>query len=160
MSALIDIRQKIITLNDWQQIRQQLSNKRIVFTNGCFDVLHRGHAEYLAQAKDMGDCLVIGLNSDASVQRLKGLNRPINHENDRAFLLASLQVVDYIIVFEEDTPYNLISQVIPDILVKGGDYQPDQIVGADIVTQNGGTVQTIDFVDGYSSTKIINHLNH
>ena len=132
--------------------------RKVVFTNGCFDVLHRGHVTYLAQARDLGDCLVVGLNSDASVKRLKGENRPINNENDRAYVLAALSSIDYIILFEEDTPKNLIEQVKPDILVKGGDYQIDNIVGADFVLKNGGQVLTIPFVDGYSSTKIIQAL--
>ena len=132
--------------------------RKVVFTNGCFDVLHRGHVTYLAQARDLGDCLVVGLNSDASVKRLKGDNRPINNENDRAYVLAALSSIDYIILFEEDTPKNLIEQVKPDILVKGGDYQIDNIVGADFVLKNGGQVLTIPFVDGYSSTKIIQAL--
>ena len=132
--------------------------RKVVFTNGCFDVLHRGHVTYLAQARDLGDCLVVGLNSDASVKRLKGENRPINNENDRAYVLAALSSIDYIILFEEDTPKNLIEQVKPDILVKGGDYQIDNIVGADFVLKHGGQVLTIPFVDGYSSTKIIQAL--
>ena len=132
--------------------------RKVVFTNGCFDVLHLGHVTYLAQSRDLGDCLVVGLNNDASVKRLKGESRPINSENDRALLLAALSFVDYIIIFEEDTPKNLIEQVKPDILVKGGDYQIDNIVGADFVLKNGGQVLTIPFVDGYSSTKIIQAL--
>ena len=156
MSVIQSIESKIITAGRWQELHGQY--RRVVFTNGCFDVLHRGHASYLAQARDLGDCLVVGLNSDASVKRLKGENRPINNENDRAFLLASLQSVDYILLFEEDTPENLIMQVKPDLLVKGGDYQIVNIVGADFVLKNGGQVRTIPFVDGYSSTKIIQAL--
>lgn len=155
MNTLQNIQKKIITLDRWQQIRKAQSYGKVVFTNGCFDVLHHGHISYLSQARDLGDCLVIGLNSDASVRRLKGANRPINGEQDRALLLAALQFVDYIIFFEEDTPYHLISLIVPDVLVKGGDYSIPQIVGADIVMQNGGSVQTIDFVEGYSSTQTI-----
>lgn len=155
MNTLQNIQKKIITLDRWQQIRKAQSYDKVVFTNGCFDVLHHGHISYLSQARDLGDCLVIGLNSDASVRRLKGANRPINGEQDRALLLAALQFVDYIIFFEEDTPYHLISLIVPDVLVKGGDYSIPQIVGADIVMQNGGSVQTIDFVEGYSSTQTI-----
>ena len=155
MNTLQNIQKKIITLDRWQQIRKAQSYGKVVFTNGCFDVLHHGHISYLSQARDLGDCLVIGLNSDAAVRRLKGANRPINGEQDRALLLAALQFVDYIILFEEDTPYHLISLIVPDVLVKGGDYSIPQIVGADIVMQNGGSVQTIDFVEGYSSTQTI-----
>ena len=156
MSALQSIKSKIITVSQWEKIRGEYSS--VVFTNGCFDVLHRGHVTYLAQARDLGDCLVVGLNSDSSVKRLKGENRPINSENDRALVLAALSFVDHIILFEEDTPKNLIEQVQPDILGKGGDYQIENIVGADFVLKNGGKVLTIPFVDGYSSTKIIQAL--
>ena len=156
MSILQSIESKIITISRWQEIRNE--DHKVVFTNGCFDVLHRGHVTYLAAARDLGDCLVVGLNSDASVKRLKGENRPINNENDRALVLAALSFIDYIILFEEDTPKNLIEQVKPDILVKGGDYKIEDIVGADFVQKNGGKVLTIPFVDGYSSTKIINVL--
>lgn len=156
MSTLQSIESKIITISQWKEIRNEQHN--VVFTNGCFDVLHRGHVTYLAAARDLGDCLVVGLNSDASVKRLKGENRPINNENDRALVLAALSFVDHIIFFEEDTPKELIEQVKPDILVKGGDYRIEDIVGADFVTKNGGQVLTIPFVDGYSSTKIIQAL--
>lgn len=156
MSILQSIESKIITVSQWEKIRDGYQS--VVFTNGCFDVLHRGHVTYLAQARDLGDCLVMGLNSDASVKRLKGESRPINNEADRALVLAALSFVDYIILFEEDTPKNLIEQVKPNILVKGGDYKIEDIVGADFVTQNGGKVLTIPFVDGYSSTKIIHAL--
>ena len=156
MSIIQSIESKIITISQWKEIRNEEYN--VVFTNGCFDVLHRGHITYLAAARDLGDCLVVGLNSDASVKRLKGENRPINNEKDRALLLAALSFVDYIIIFEEDTPKNLIEQVQPDILVKGGDYKIEDIVGADFVQSHGGEVLTIEFVDGYSSTKIINVL--
>ena len=156
MSALQSIESKIITVSQWEKVRGVYD--RIVFTNGCFDVLHRGHVTYLGQASDLGDCLVVGLNSDASVKRLKGEHRPINSESDRALVLAALSFVDHIILFDEDTPKNLIEQVQPDILVKGGDYQIENIVGADFVLKNGGKVLTIPFVDGYSSTKIIQAL--
>lgn len=156
MSIIQSIESKIITIAQWAEVRNESHN--VVFTNGCFDVLHRGHVTYLAAARDLGDCLVVGLNSDASVKRLKGENRPINNENDRALVLAALSFIDYIILFEEDTPKNLIEQVRPDILVKGGDYKIEDIVGADFVQKNGGKVLTIPFVDGYSSTKIINVL--
>src|SRR5690606_34524896 len=123
--------------------------------NGCFDILHRGHLEYLQAAADLGDILVVGLNSDASVKRLKGENRPINNQNDRAFALASLVFVDAVIIFDEDTPLELIQRVKPNVLVKGGDYSIGNIVGADFVKNIGGEVQVIPFVDGYSTTQII-----
>lgn len=143
-----DIERKIITAAQWQKPE----GRKVVFTNGCFDILHRGHATYLAQARELGDLLVVGLNTDASVQRLKGPSRPVNCEHDRAFLLAALSCVDFVILFDEDTPAELIRQVRPDVLVKGGDYTLDNIVGADFVLQNGGAVTTIPFVDGYSTT--------
>lgn len=143
-----DIERKIITAAQWQKPK----DRKVVFTNGCFDILHRGHATYLAQARELGDLLVVGLNTDASVRRLKGPSRPVNCEHDRAFLLAALACVDFVILFDEDTPAELIRQVRPDVLVKGGDYTLDNIVGADFVLQNGGTVTTIPFVDGYSTT--------
>ena len=129
---------------------------RVVFTNGCFDLLHRGHVEYLAQASDKGEVLVVGLNTDASVRRLKGEGRPLNHEDDRALLLAALSFVDAVVLFGEDTAYELIKEVRPDVLVKGADYRLEEIVGYDLVTSYGGRVETIPFVDGYSTTKLIN----
>ena len=132
---------------------------KIVFTNGCFDLLHRGHVEYLAKASDKGDVLVVGLNTDASVRRLKGENRPINDEVARATVLASLACVDAVVLFDEDTPYELIKAVRPDVLVKGADYKPEAIVGYDIVTSYGGKVETVDLVEGYSTTGIIKSLH-
>ena len=131
-------------------------NQKIVFTNGCFDILHRGHVEYLSAARDQGEVLVIGLNSDASVRRIKGEGRPVQDEMSRALVLASLRFVDAVILFDEDTPYDLISFVQPDVLVKGGDYTEDTIVGADIVKAKGGEVVTIPIVEGYSTTEILN----
>ncbi|NLA24840.1 MAG: D-glycero-beta-D-manno-heptose 1-phosphate adenylyltransferase [Bacteroidales bacterium] len=128
---------------------------KLVFTNGCFDVLHRGHAEYLHKAGLLGDKLIVGLNSDASVIRLKGEDRPVNDENARAFLLASLKIVDAVCVFEEDTPLNLIKLINPDFLVKGGDYIVEDIVGYEHLMSYGGKIITIPLVDGYSSTNII-----
>ena len=128
---------------------------KVVFTNGCFDILHRGHVEYLSKAADMGDVLVVGLNTDASVRRLKGEGRPINNQEARALVLASLSFVDAVVLFDEDTPLELIKAVHPDVLVKGADYKPEEIVGADFVTSYGGTVTTIPLVEGYSSTKYI-----
>ncbi len=133
-------------------------SRRLVFTNGCFDVLHLGHVSYLAKARALGDLLVVGLNSDASVRRLKGPSRPVNDQQARAYLLAALEMVDFVVLFEEDTPYQLIQKVLPDVLVKGGDYDVDQIVGADVVRQHGGRVLTIPLVEGYASTTIINRL--
>jgi rfaE bifunctional protein nucleotidyltransferase chain/domain len=129
--------------------------KKVVFTNGVFDLLHIGHITYMAKAAELGDKLVIGLNSDSSVKRIKGEDRPVNDQNSRAALLAALFFVDAIVVFEEDTPINLITALMPDILVKGADYSVDNIVGAKEVIANGGEVKTINFVEGYSSTSII-----
>lgn len=137
---------------------QKKSNKKIVFTNGCFDVIHFGHVDYLSKARNLGGFLVIGLNSDASVKRLKGDSRPINQEYARAFVLAAMAFVDAVVVFDEDTPKNLVEDIIPDVLVKGGDYEIENIVGADCVLANGGSVELIKFVDGFSSSKIIKKL--
>ena len=131
---------------------------KIVFTNGCFDLLHRGHVEYLAKASDKGDVLVVGLNTDASVRRLKGEGRPVNYEMARATVLASLSCVDAVVLFDEDTPYELIKAVHPDVLVKGADYKPEDIVGYDIVMAYGGKVETVDLVEGYSTTGMIEAL--
>lgn len=135
------------------------SSKKIVFTNGCFDVLHSGHTKYLSESKKLGDILVIGLNSDNSVKRLKGENRPINNELDRAEVLSSLASVDFVSIFDEDTPFELIKCVIPDVLTKGGDYNPKNIVGADYVISNGGELVIINLVEGKSSSSIINQMN-
>ena len=153
-----NIQQKIVGRDFFKDNDLDLHRQKIVFTNGCFDVLHFGHVHYLLEAKKLGDVLVVGLNSDDSVRRLKGPSRPINGEKERAFVLAALSFVDYVVLFDEDTPENLIKTVRPDVLVKGGDYALDQIVGADFVRQNGGTVTTIPFVEGYSSTQIIEQL--
>jgi rfaE bifunctional protein nucleotidyltransferase chain/domain len=129
--------------------------KKIVFTNGCFDLLHIGHVRYLEEAAKLGDVLIVGINTDASVQKLKGPTRPIQNENDRAEILASLKSVDHTVLFTEDTPYNLIKQILPNVLVKGGDWTPDQIVGSDVVLANKGEVKSLLFIDGKSTTKII-----
>lgn len=129
--------------------------RKVVFTNGTFDVLHRGHVEYLNKARKLGDVLFVGLNSDASVRALKGEGRPIMGEDDRAYLLANLVSVDYVIVFNEDTPIKLIQSIVPDILVKGADWTIDTIVGKDVVEKHGGTVMTIELTPGRSSTSII-----
>lgn len=133
-------------------------DKRIVFTNGCFDILHRGHVTYLAEAKKLGDLLVVGLNSDASVKKLKGPERPINQELDRQYVLSQLKSVDFVEIFNEETPLNLILKVKPKILVKGGDWKIDQIVGAKEVLANGGDVFSLNFVDGYSTTALIHKI--
>ena len=134
---------------------EQLKGKKIVFTNGCFDILHRGHVTYLNQARDLGDLLIVGINSDESVKRLKGPERPVNMLEDRAYVLSALKSVDYVIPFEEDTPINLINLIMPDILVKGGDYTIDRIIGAQEVLANGGKVEIIPFVPGKSTSAII-----
>lgn len=131
------------------------AQKKIVFTNGCFDLLHVGHIRYLQQAKSLGDCLVVGINSDESVKRLKGPTRPIQNENDRAEILAALGCVDFTILFSEDTPLELIKKVKPQLLVKGGDWKIEQIVGSDFVLAHGGEVRSLQFVDGRSTTNII-----
>ena len=138
--------------------RIKAERKKIVFTNGCFDLLHVGHIRYLAQAKKLGDFLIIGLNSDSSVKELKGKDRPINSFDDRATLLSAIESVDLVIMFEEQTPENLIKDIVPDILVKGGDYNIEDIVGYQTVIQNGGQVKTLSFYDGYSSTNYINKI--
>ncbi|MEI0524601.1 D-glycero-beta-D-manno-heptose 1-phosphate adenylyltransferase [Brachyspira murdochii] len=130
-------------------------NKKIVFTNGCFDILHRGHVQYLQKARELGDLLVLGLNSDNSVKRLKGNDRPINNETDRAIVLSALECINYISIFDEDTPLELIKIVKPDVLVKGGDYKIEDVVGREFSKE---TV-LIDFVDGYSTTNIIKKIN-
>ena len=131
---------------------------KIVFTNGCFDILHKGHIEYLAKAANLGDVLIVGLNSDESVRRLKGEDRPVLDEESRAMALASIGFVDNVVIFDEDTPYELIKKIQPDVLVKGADYNEDDIVGADIVKAKGGEIKTIEFVDGYSTSKIIDKI--
>ena len=138
-------------------IRKQLKEekKKVVFTNGCFDVLHAGHVDYLNKTKAAGDVLILGLNSDASVKRIKGEKRPIVSEEERAFILSNLKAVDYVTLFEEDTPQEIISELIPDILIKGADWAIDKIVGRDIVEANGGEVKTISFVTDQSTTNII-----
>lgn len=134
------------------------SGKKIVFTNGCFDLLHIGHIRYLNEARLQGDLLVVGVNSDKSVKRLKGEDRPIQREEDRLEILANLKSVDMVCLFEEDSPLNLIHKVMPDVLVKGGDWSVDQIVGADFVLERGGEVKSLKFIDGRSSSKIIDKI--
>ncbi|PIQ33575.1 MAG: D-glycero-beta-D-manno-heptose 1-phosphate adenylyltransferase [Bacteroidetes bacterium CG18_big_fil_WC_8_21_14_2_50_41_14] len=133
----------------------ELRGKKIVFTNGCFDLLHLGHIDYLSKAKDLGDILIVGVNTDNSVVRLnKGENRPITNEQSRASIIASLFFVDAVVLFDEDTPYKLIKIVQPDVLVKGSDYKPEDIVGYDVVMAKKGEIRTIDYLEGYSTTAI------
>jgi D-glycero-beta-D-manno-heptose 1-phosphate adenylyltransferase len=134
--------------------------KKIVFTNGCFDILHRGHIEYLAQASSQGDVLIVGLNTDDSVRRIKGSERPVQDEISRSLIIASLHFVDRVVLFNEDTPYKLIQRVQPDILVKGADYKPEEIVGYDIVQARGGKIVTIKLTPGYSTTNILKKSAH
>ncbi|OCX54529.1 D-beta-D-heptose 1-phosphate adenosyltransferase [Mucilaginibacter sp. PPCGB 2223] len=154
------LQNKLYTLDQLVAQRQQWKAEglKVVFTNGVFDLLHIGHLSYLSAAADLGDKLIIGLNSDASTKRLKGPTRPVNAEYSRSVMLASIFFIDAVVLFEEDTPIIPITTLLPDILVKGGDYAIDQIVGAPEVLANGGEVKVIDFVDGYSSTGIINRI--
>jgi rfaE bifunctional protein nucleotidyltransferase chain/domain len=133
-------------------------HKKIIFTNGVFDIIHKGHVQYLNQAKNLGDVLIVGLNSDSSVKQIKGEGKPINNENDRAFVLSNLKAVDYVVVFDEDNPYNLIKTIIPDFLVKGGDWKPEEIIGSDIVQKSGGKVLSIEYTENYSTSKIIERI--
>lgn len=156
MAAFDQIEQKIQlraqaakTVAQWRA-----AGETVVFTNGCFDLLHYGHLHYLSDARDLGQRLVVGMNSGDSVRRLKGPARPINDEATRTHLLAALEIVDLVIVFEEDTPLALIQAVQPDVLVKGGDWRPEQIVGSDLVLAQGGKVFSLPFVEGYSTTNI------
>ena len=134
-------------------------NKKIVFTNGCFDIIHPGHIHVLSQAKLLGDILVVGLNSDKSVKNLKGKERPLVHESDRAKILLSIKYVDYVTIFDESTPKDIIEKIKPDTLVKGGDYIVDDIVGSKFVIDSGGRVEIVKFLDGYSSSNYIDNLN-
>jgi rfaE bifunctional protein nucleotidyltransferase chain/domain len=138
----------------------QANGEQVVFTNGCFDLLHLGHITYLAEAASLGNKLVVAINSDASVKRLKGTNRPINNEVSRGIMLACFFFIDAIVVFDEDTPLETINSILPDILVKGGDYTIPEIVGAKEVMDNGGKVEVLQFVPGYSSTNIINRIRN
>ena len=146
--------------NNWDEAKKQvddwkLSGQKIVFTNGCFDILHRGHVEYLTEAKACGDKLVTALNSDSSVCGLKGDPRPIQSQEDRAVILDALESVDLVVIFDQETPAEIIKTLLPDVLVKGGDYTPDTIVGADIVTENGGEIKVIPFRSGHSTSSVI-----
>ena len=132
----------------------RFQSKKIVFTNGCFDLLHLGHIDYLSKAKDLGDILIIGINTDDSVKRLKGAARPITDENSRSLIIASLQFVNAVVLFDKETPYELIKLIQPDVLVKGSDYKPEDIVGYDIVKAKGGEIVTIDYLEGYSTSEL------
>jgi len=154
MKNIIISREKMIRIRKALKILE----KKIVFTNGCFDILHAGHVDYLAKAKEKGDILIVGLNSDSSVRKIKGEKRPIINQKERAFLLYNLKSVDYVTLFDEDTPEKLIGELIPDILVKGSDWPIDQIVGKNIVEQNGGKVESIDFVTDQSTSKIVENI--
>lgn len=162
MDYLSYINQKIVRNKETiQDILSQwrFKEEKIVFTNGCFDILHRGHIEYLAQAAALGSKLIIGLNTDSSVKRLKGENRPVNDQESRALLLSSLIFTDKVIFFDEDTPLELIRFVQPDILVKGSDYKPENIVGYEIVKAKGGKIVTFNLVQGFSTTSILHKLS-
>ena len=147
---------KIETLIEKVQ-RLKSDNNKIVFTNGCFDILHRGHFDYLHQSKNLGNFLIVGLNSDDSVRLLKGNDRPINNQNIRVENLSKLDYIDAVIIFNEETPEKLINLLLPDILTKGGDYKINQIIGSEIVTNNGGKVKILPHIKGYSTTAIINN---
>jgi len=153
-------KEKILELPDLLEriSKWQSEGNKVVFTNGCFDILHLGHIDYLEKARGKGDKLIVGLNTDNSVSRLKGPERPLNVEHARARLLAALEFVDAVTFFEEDTPYELIKSVKPDILVKGSDYLAENIIGADIVMENGGSVETIDLIEGFSTTSLIDKI--
>ncbi|MBK6774033.1 MAG: D-glycero-beta-D-manno-heptose 1-phosphate adenylyltransferase [Ignavibacteria bacterium] len=147
----------IRSLNDIIKLREKIriENRKVVFTNGCFDIIHKGHVTYLNEAKSLGDHLIVGINSDDSVKKLKGKDRPVNNEYDRAFVLDNLKSVDDVLIFNEDTPYDIIKEIIPDLLVKGGDWKEEDIVGSDIVKMNGGKVISLQFVNNYSTTNIL-----
>lgn len=149
----------------WPEIEEIVAlhrenSQKIVFTNGCFDILHAGHIHYLIAAKQLGDILILGVNSDSSVRRLKGANRPINNQTDRATVLSHIDIVNYIVIFEEDTPYKLINHIKPDILVKGGDWPVEKIVGADLVLSRGGLVKSLPYLAGYSTTELIRRVKN
>jgi rfaE bifunctional protein nucleotidyltransferase chain/domain len=154
------IAEKLKNLADLKSERDQLrsSGKKVVFTNGCFDILHPGHTRYLSAARALGHFLIVGVNSDRSVRAIKGARRPIQDQGSRAELLAALESVDAVIFFEEETPYILIRELAPDVLVKGGDWQEDEIVGADLVKRAGGTVKRIPYVEGFSTSRLIRRI--
>lgn len=149
---------EILLNNQRQPNKQEKQQPKVVFTNGCFDLVHRGHVDYLSKARDLGDLLIVGLNSDDSVRRLKGEKRPISNQQSRAIVLAAFAFVDYVVIFDEDTPLNLIMSIKPDILVKGGDYNHDNVVGADFVESYGGRLELIPLVPGESTTNLVNKM--
>ena len=155
-----DIKMRIYTLKDVPELAEKLHNqkKQVVFTNGCFDILHMGHILSLEKARKLGDCLVVGLNSDSSVRQLKAPPRPIFEESQRAYILASLRFVDYVVVFSDSTPIEIIKSLRPEVLVKGGDWQKQDIVGRDFVESYGGRVETVDYQEGLSTTSLINKI--
>jgi rfaE bifunctional protein nucleotidyltransferase chain/domain len=155
------IKSKIVTGIDLMRLLSiyRFKNQKIVFTNGCFDLIHLGHVKYLSQAADLGNILIVGLNSDSSVIKIKGHGRPVLDQESRAMTLAAFSFVNNIVLFDEETPYKLIKQIMPDILVKGGDYNPEEIVGYDIVKENGGEIKMLDFIEGYSTSDIIERIN-
>ncbi|MBE0648834.1 MAG: D-glycero-beta-D-manno-heptose 1-phosphate adenylyltransferase [Bacteroidales bacterium] len=157
MEQLEKIKAKILPRDQIRNLRNvwTFKERKVIFTNGCFDILHLGHIEYLSKAADLGHVLVIGLNSDSSVRRLKGPGRPVTNEDARAMILASLSFVTAIVIFDEETPHRLIEQLQPDVLVKGADYTTEEIAGHDIVLERGGEVVTIPLTEGYSTTDII-----
>lgn len=158
MSFHQQLKDKIVSRQDALRIinGQRLKGKKIVFTNGCFDIVHPGHVDYLAQARDLGGYMVLGLNTDASVKRLnKAPNRPLNNEFARAQVLAGMNFIDLIVFFDESTPLELITLLKPDILVKGNDYKPEDVVGGDVVAKNGGKVITIPLLEGFSTTALV-----
>ncbi len=151
------MKNKIVDLDTLLKIRERAKKekKKVIFTNGCFDILHRGHIEYLEEAKKLGDILIVGLNSDESVKKIKGERRPIVPEEDRAFVLSALGCVDYVCIFDQETPEQLIKNLVPDVLIKGGDWEKENIVGKEIVEESGGEVFTIQEIEGKSTKKII-----
>lgn len=154
-SKIVDKDEALSMLSIWHYM-----GLKVVFTNGCFDLIHRGHVNYLSRAASLGDRMIVGLNSDKSVSDIKGPNRPIQDQLSRAEVMASMFFVDAVVLFDEETPFDLINFLKPDILVKGSDYTIDKIVGADVVISNGGRVETMDFIDGYSSSNIINKIKN
>ena len=160
MKTLERIQSKIVSRTDLSKIIDDLQsqNKKIIFSNGCFDLVHRGHVEYLAKAADLADVFVLGLNTDASVSRLKGPSRPLQDQEARAILMAGFSFIDYVVFFDEDTPLELIKEVQPDVLVKGNDYKIEDVVGYDVVTKKGGTVQTVKLTEGYSTSIIVDKI--
>jgi rfaE bifunctional protein nucleotidyltransferase chain/domain len=161
MNRYEKIVRKITTVENLKPVLTELqtAGKKIVFTNGCFDIIHRGHVEYLAKAASFGDFMVLGLNSDSSVRRLKGETRPVQDEYSRSVILSGLEFVDAVVLFEEDTPYSLIKSIEPDILCKGADYRAENIIGYDIVKARGGEILTVELTEGFSTSSIIKKIN-